>query len=342
MKLKCLRNLKESSEAIYETCISFSLFKGKDSKKYDKYLERFKLLVPYIQKNLPKAFIRLYIDESILTHEASYNYLFTLEHPNLEIYWYEDKNFLLEDGIHHDGTFGTIVRLHALFDDSLKVDYVWISDVDLYTRHFDYKYITEMKEKKAKVSYVSSACYFKPWIPEDVDYPIVLWRCIVKKDIYLPKSNMSTFLSDVNKGKYDDVRAQISDLSYIVKNKEQENVQKFIYGFDELYVNKCLFKYLADHKRIVYLKLSLVNQRHNLSFPFGKLFEMEHSIFQNKNPKMVLEVKKRYQQVKHIIEKEVKEKFPKDEKMKVCVNSLYKYINNLELNESVISTKIIL
>ena len=103
MKLKCLLSLSE--KAIYETCISFSLFKGKDSKKYDKYLERFKLLVPYIQKNLPKAFIRLYIDESILTHEASYNYLFTLEHPNLEIYWYEDKNFLLEDGIHHDGTF---------------------------------------------------------------------------------------------------------------------------------------------------------------------------------------------------------------------------------------------
>jgi hypothetical protein len=326
------------SDEKFETCISMSLFKNKYSEKFDKYLRRLKLSLPTISKN---AFVRLYVDDSVFEDEE-FKKFFDMDHPNIEYYWYQDKRFLLEDGIYHDGTFGSIIRLLALFDTSLDVDYVWVSDVDHYPRHFKYRYINEMKKSNIKVSYVSSKCYFKKWIPESVDYPIILWRLIVKKkDIHLSKYSFDKFLTDVSNYKYKELKEEIEAKEYLVKKKSLFHIDKFTYGFDELYANLYLLKPLLKYTRLIYLTVSLFVEAYKLGFKGDKILELGKKIFEKKNREAMIELIKQQKKAKLFFDKALQIQYKSDSKMKSCIDSFYNNVNKIELDEPAISTKII-
>ena len=327
------------SDEKFETCISLSLFKNKYSKDFWKYRSRLEKFLPFIPK---KSFVRLYMDDSVFEDE-DFKKFFEKDNSNIEYYWYQDKRFLLEDGIHHDGTFGSIARFLSLFDDSLNVDYVWVSDIDLFPRSFDYKYITEMKKQNINVSYATSKCYFKKWIPDFVDYPIINWRFIInKKFIKLSKKDFDNFINDVAENKYKDLKEEIESNRYLIEKKSNYNVNKFIYGFDELYSNNFIFNKIKKYKRIVYVAISLYTQRFRFDFDSDKMLEYEQNFIRKKDTKSLKLLIKEHLKIKSHIYDTIEKKYPDDIKIKTCADFFYKNIDKIDINDPLVNVKIII
>jgi hypothetical protein len=290
MIIKLLKPLL--SDEKFETCISLSLFKLKNSEKFEKYVGRFEYFLPRLPKN---AFVRLYVDDSVFS-DKQFMDIFNTDHPNIEYYWYQDKRFLSEDGIHHDGTFGSMIRFLSFFDKTLNVDYVWVSDIDLTIKSFNYKYIQEMKKLNIPVSYVSGKCYIKKWIPQDIDFPIINFRVIINKNIVqLSKYSFDKFLKDVSENKYKSLKEEIESNKYLVERKNMYYVNTFMYGFDEYYTNTYLFKKLHKYPRIIYAILSIYSQMAKLGLNANKIAEYEKLVFSCKciepMKKLILEMK---------------------------------------------------
>lgn len=178
MKTKLFRPLLDKYiKKKYDCCISVSFFKiAKGSYKKSSYIEMFLKWVYSIPGN---CFVRMYIDNSAFT-DGDFIKMLDEDIP-IEIYMFEDKKFLLEDGVHHDGTFGTMARFLPLFDKTLNVDYIWITDLDILSAQVKPHYLKTMMKKNINVQYRSEGCYARYWVPKEVDYPIINDRIIIKK-----------------------------------------------------------------------------------------------------------------------------------------------------------------
>jgi hypothetical protein len=270
-----LKIIKEVSYEKYDTCVSCSLFRmTKSYRDFSKYIRDLNKIVKNLDKRM---FIRLYIDESILL-EPSFVDLFNSNTENLEIVFFEFPDFQVQqDGqVYHDGTFGTMARFLSLYQKpSLpnNIKYIWITDVDLPAGILDYSNIKEFK-KDIHLSYFAKACNDREWIDNEVEFPILAGRIISKTDVEYPISDLEEFLSNVLNDKYSDL------LTRIIRNREGRSHQAlathFTYGFDELFVNKYLYKTMQQYKRIVYLDILL-----DIGIDNEKLHRLEYQVYKN-------------------------------------------------------------
>jgi hypothetical protein len=272
IELKTIKPLKHSN---YDIIISTSLFKMKESyRKFPEYITGFLNWFPKI----PRAtFVRMYIDSSVLG-DNDFQKIIDLKATNLEIiqfycpdFFIEEKNKSKDSKIlkslsksksiilktqdtifpkgYHDGTFGSIIRMIPLFEKPMGVKYIWVSDTDMPTKVFNYRFIKLMQEKNAKVFYYSKSCYDKPW-SEGIHYPVLAGRLIMSSKIEFNKGNLTRFLNDILKGKYQDVFDDVKK-HYEGTFRSFENTKYFPYGFDELFTNKYLYPVFKQYKRII-------------------------------------------------------------------------------------------
>jgi hypothetical protein len=253
--------IKEIKYNPYEILISCSLFKMLNGyKNFDKdYIEP---LTKWIYKIPNKAFVRLYVDASVL-EEPSFKKLIDMNIPHLEVILYQFDEFLKEDKIHHDGTFGSMVRMLPLYKPyrPKNIKYIWISDIDMPIKVFNYKYIQKMNINNTPILFYSKGCYNKPWAAKKIKYPIGIGRFITKSEINYNFEDFKNFLFDVINGKYSRIYEEIKSY-YVEKNnltqmKTFEHIQYFPYGFDELFVNNFLAEKISTYKRTIIFEISL-------------------------------------------------------------------------------------
>jgi hypothetical protein len=236
----------------YDIIISSSLFMMKESyRNFPIYVRDFLAWLPLIPR---KTYVRLYVDTSVLDN-PEFHKIIDLNFPHLEIVQFECPEFF-HDGF-HDGTFGSIVRLIPLYEKPNKVNYIWISDVDMPTKFFNYNNIKLMLKNNAKVFYYSKSCYNKPW-DEGIRHPIGAGRIIMSSKVILNKGNFTRFLNDVLKGKYHHVLEQIkSKYNEEDSYRKFQNIKYFPYGFDELFTNMYLYPVFQRLKRIIAFEIGL-------------------------------------------------------------------------------------
>lgn len=335
MEIKPLKkfDLEHIKKSKYDTCISCSMFKMRKAyKPFGQYIDAFIL---WLESCDPKIMVRVYIDESIVQDE-SYTRLIEKNFDHLEIFQYTDKRFLEEDNIHHDGTFGTMPRFLTLFDkeirDVYKITYIWISDVDLEPNFFSYEYIENMKKNKCDVSYASFACYDRPWIPDSVEFPMVIYRVILRNNVKVSKNNFDKFLEDTYQGKYENIKENIRE--YYSKDKPKTDAglsaKHFVYGFDEIYANTFLYKDLIKYRQLIYYGLSLGRFTRYLDIPNKqKLYAYEGMARQGKgNLKFnINQLKKIHYDLAKFLEKQDLTKVPK--RMNACFTDYKKYKNKI-------------
>lgn len=237
-------------------CISCSLFTMFDTQRYrrfEKYVNNFETWLRRLHKTF---YVRLYVDASVLDN-PHFERLFIRNYDNLEIILYEFPDFLAEDKIHHDGTFGTIVRFLPLYNDPplpKSVEYIWVSDVDMPQHIFSYQNITDLKRKNAVISTYAFACYTKAWVPKDIEFPSGAGKIITSRKVRYPKKDFVEFLSNILNGKYVKIKEEIIENA---TTRKTEGVKYFPYGFDELFVNLYLEKIFNEYRRIIYYSISL-------------------------------------------------------------------------------------
>jgi len=254
--LRYIQRCKPSPK--YEVCISCSLFKmNRPYNTFGKYTFRFLKLARKVPKNY---YIRLYVDASVLD-DKNFISIIDSKIPNLEIVVYEFPDFLTEDEIHHDGTFGTMARFLPLFNKPAlpkSIKYVWVTDVDMHPNVFNYDNIKDLKKYKAQTSTFSWACYDKEWIPATSKFPTGAGKIISDVSVKYPFDTFTDFLQDVVDGKYDYEKNKI--LARLPEGAKHQmlDVKLFPYGFDELYVNTYLTKIFDKYRRLIYYDLTLI------------------------------------------------------------------------------------
>ena len=257
-----------SLKSKYDILISCSLFKMKESYKNFKgdYLNKFLKWIPYVPKN---SYIRLYIDSSVI-EDPNFQQIIDANISNLEIVQFYSEDFFIPSDIenkfssmensfplgYHDGTFGSIIRFYPLFVKP-DVKYIWITDVDMSPKFFDYKNIKALQMNNAKVLYHSKSCYDKPWT-EGIRYPVIASKIIMNSKIELNKANFTRYLNDILKGKYKTI------FNTIKKKFEEEGAKQafkdihyFPYGFDELFLNKYLHPIFQNYRRVIIFEMVL-------------------------------------------------------------------------------------
>ncbi len=343
-----LKIIKSIDTSKYEVLISVSLFKlniyGSSYRNFSKYCKDFMNWLPLISKSF---YVRAYIDESVLTDE-SFLKIWDKNYKNLEIVLYEFKDFKItqsdkENPIFkdvaifegtHDGTFGAITRFlpfYNLPEVPKNIKWLWISDIDLPSYIFSYENIKDLKNNKAKVSFFSAACNNREWFPDTVRYPISAGKTIVSTDTKFNISDLEIFLSDVLKGKYDDIKNNIMEKRAKVQY-HYAPAKHFTYGFDELYVNLYLHKVLTSVKYIVYYEISLDSFKRKVNLPYIKEYEKLRDLIW-RDPKMNTKQNK-LKLLKYTDEmyKEIKKLDLEDYRLKICVKDYKKYHKKIDLN----------
>jgi hypothetical protein len=334
MEVEVIRSLPNKNK-FYEVCLSVSLFRMQSSyKPFEKYITMFEKIVKTI---FPQAYVRLYVDRSAM-QEPAFQALMNKKYSNLEVYRFEDKRFLLEDGIHHDGTFGSIARFLALFDKSIKANYVWIADADLNTQDFNYNLIREMKHVHASVSYASRGCYDKYWIPLEVDFPIINYKVVVRKNVKCSFEKFNNFLDEVHANKYNDVKEKIEAIVNRPDAKRKMlGIKQFIYGFDELYSNGVLYKELVNYRRLVLDDLQLNYLGNFKDIPIDKEKAEKYNklmYYGAKSADLKKKVIKFYEDLyDEIVEKDLMKTFDEYPRIKRCVNEFNMYKNKVNMKD---------
>ena len=327
MKATLFKELNHKKK--YDCCISVSLFKMKNGgyKRVEIYVNMFLAWSKFIPKS---SFIRLYIDESAL-FISNFEKILEANIP-LEIYLFKDERFLLEDGIHHDGTFGSMARYLAFFDKDLDVDYIWTTDMDQIKIDIRAHYLTAMKKNEVDVLYRSEACYANAWIPSEVDYPIINDRLILSKNIKVSKRIFDKFLTDVYEGKYTELKENILKQR---KRLQGQVIHHFPYGFDEYYTNNILYKQLIKYTRMIYYSISLttIGKRYpGILKNFNKIEENETKLWNNFHPDLNLKQKKEFEKARKEIEIQ-KERFKDSYRLNKCLQDFDLFKDKLDINE---------
>jgi hypothetical protein len=327
MKATLFKELNHKKK--YDCCISVSLFKMKNGgyKRVEIYVNMFLAWSKFIPKS---SFIRLYIDESAL-FISNFEKILEANIP-LEIYLFKDERFLLEDGIHHDGTFGSMARYLAFFDKDLDVDYIWTTDMDQIKIDIRAHYLTAMKKNEVDVLYRSEACYANAWIPSEVDYPIINDRLILSKNIKVSKRIFDKFLTDVYEGKYTELKENILKQR---KRLQGQIIHHFPYGFDEYYTNNILYKQINKYTRLIYYSISLttIGKRYpGILKNFNKIEENEKKLWNNFHPDLNLKQKKEFEKARKEIEIQ-KERFKDSYRLNKCLQDFDLFKDKLDINE---------
>ncbi len=319
--------LQKIDTSKYDILISTSLFMMKCPYKSFKqyYIEPFYKWIDKIPKN---AYVRLYIDESVIDN-IDFKELLDKKIKNLEIVFYQFDDFYINDVNYdgsicpkyekyttekangytgHDGTFGSIIRFLPLYSEfrPSNIKYVWVSDIDLAFKAFNFKYINNLKKNNAFVSFFSKSCYNKPWVDIEIKYPIFANRIIMDTRIKLNKKDFFNFLKDVRELKYQNIYDEIS-IHYSNKDREVKDVKWFPVGFDELFVNKYLHPIFLKYKRIIYFDISLSLFRDYLTKEEKKEFNRLFELCQELKQPIPIKARERYIEMNKILYEKIKD-----------------------------------
>jgi hypothetical protein len=240
--------------------ICSSLFKLKNSyRQFDKYLNGISIITNHLKKNMPDFTLRLFIDRSIYDDSKIMDILLHIE--GLEIVVYHCFDFVRDD-IYHVGLFGTIVRMFPIFDfENNDANMILINDIDIENQeniiHTEKVFqILKQNHKLNKISLFNvgtlssaSRVYFN--IHNTLDYlyhdhinvyTLTDKICSIHR---LPHELITTFLNETlsNKSNFYSFYEYYKNSTHITKEMEQ-----YIYGVDEYFINKKLIPYVIDNK----------------------------------------------------------------------------------------------
>lgn len=340
-----IKEIDRAKLSRYTTMISCSLFKMVKGYK-DFETEYFSKLLNWVDKVKSDTYIRLYVDASVID-QPGFEKLMDKKNQNLEIIMFQFDDFLLEDGIHHDGTFGSIVRFLSFYEEykPKNIKYVWVSDIDVFPRVLNHKNIDNMIKVKADISYTSLACYNKPWISKDNNYPIVTYRLIINvHKVKLNFKDFETFLKDVIKGKYNNIFEEIKQFSIDNNEKSKipifEHIKYFPYGFDELFVNKYYPKIFRNYKRRIALVVALYNYREILKDNKNEYKEYMklHKLAWDAEFELSVKAKEKLLE----LSKKIYEKVKDDDNKNWCLKGLGNLFKNVDYKDVSLSSIVIL
>lgn len=331
---------KVSETSGFKICISVSLFKMADPyRDFGKYVTRF---LEWVYKIPSHSFIRLYTDEASLMSKE-FQTIVDREIDHLEIFIYDYPEFKASG--FHDGTFGTLMRFLPLWDKDLwnkyKIDYLWVSDVDIYSGFLNTDILDLMKAEKAKVSYYSKACYAKPWVPETMNFSIGAGKIIFTKNVEVSEYKFNRFLRDILSGKYKWLKNSIRD--YYRSLNDEKTLKSVIknryitYGFDEYYCNVILYSDIEDYKTLVQYNLDLKVLKYNYPDYKSKatLEDLEYKLWvgeENDNTKFKIETNNFYN---YILEQKADKILPN--RFKICLEDYGKYSSNIKPDSNILS-----
>jgi hypothetical protein len=240
-----------------------SLFRMKNSyRDINKYVNGIPILTEVIKKHLPDFTFRLFIDNSIYTNSEIIEKLLFIK--NLEIVVYHCIDFVRDD-IYHAGCFGTMVRLFPMFDfPNNDADIVLINEVDLNSIDepiFGEEMYTILKQYKKldkihffNIGEINSTYRFS--------YN-VMTKLHDKYDNIINVYTQTSFISSIKRLPPEPI---INYLNHILHNKNEfysyyeyylqannepriaKELEQFIYGVDEYFINAKLIPYIIDHK----------------------------------------------------------------------------------------------
>jgi hypothetical protein len=203
--------------------------------------------------------IRLFIDKSIYSDEKLYDRLKKMD--KIELVLYSCINYQIGDNLeYHMGLFGTLVRFFPMFNfENNDADIIIISDIDDYD-YFE-KSIQNIKLIKSHIKSHTNLSFFKAGnISKNVLYTITS----VYKNIPNPYAIASNFIS-FSKCDYQviyDFLIEIGESNELLtkyQHKFASNTNlitgdKFIYGFDEYFLNINYTNFLIDTSNTICVK----------------------------------------------------------------------------------------
>ena len=218
--------------------LSICLFKMKKSyKNFNLYVNKIKEIMVKNQFKENNFVIRLYYDNSLLYSKEGKDLLSILKKENHQLVEYNCP-LVRTSPIHHDGTFGTLVRYLPFFDfPENDVNCCMTHDAD------DAKLELSMcckilKNKDAQFLYTHWACH-KPHYTSDNEDFILGSRSIAT--CKLPIHLLIDFIKNAKNG-------QLPVSESILKKIAEKNTNgaKFFYGIDEIFLERIVKKYLVD------------------------------------------------------------------------------------------------
>jgi hypothetical protein len=328
-------------------------------RNFNKYVNKFMEWVYKIPNN---TFIRLYTDEASLM-SREFQTIIDKEIDHLEIFVYDYPEFRSRaSGIKdskvskvksydfHDGTFGTLMRFLPLWDKELwnkyKIDYLWVSDIDVYPNFLNTDILELMKKEKAKVSYYSKACYSRPWVPDNMNFSIGAGKIIFTKKVEVSQYKFNKFLKDILSEKYKWLKNSIKNYYKIINDeKTLKSVikNKYItYGFDEYYCNVILYSDIEDLRILIQYNLDLRLFKFNYPNYINKtkLDELEYKLWtskENDNTEFKKETDKFYN---YILENKPEKLL--NNRFKICLEDYGKYSSNIKPDSNILSAFLIL
>lgn len=256
-------NNKNWYEKIKKNIVSCSFFKLSSSpyKNFNLYIDGLEKLYSkvYTQYKDEKFTIRLFIDNSIYLDKKLFKRLEKMD--KLEMVLYECTSYQIGiDLNYHMGLFGTLVRFFPMFNfKNNDADIIIISDIDDYD-YFE-KSIQNIRLIKSNIKPHTELSFFKAGnISKNVLYTIGS----IYKNIPNPYAVASNFIS-FSKCDYQvlyDFLIEIKESNELLtkyQHKFETNVNlitddKFVYGFDEYFLNINYTNYLIDTSKTVCIK----------------------------------------------------------------------------------------
>jgi len=264
-KFTPLFNKKKWNENIQikKNIVSCAFFKLSSSsyKNFNLYIDGLEKLYSkvYCEYMNEKFTIRLFIDNSIYLDKELFSRLEKMD--KLEMVLYECVNYKIGiDSNYHMGLFGTLVRFFPMFNfENNDADIIVISDIDDYD-YFE-KSIQNIKLIKSNIKSHTQLSFFKTGnISKNVLYTI----SSVYKNIpnpYAVASNFISFSKCDSQVLYDFLLeiGESNELLTKYQHKFESNSNlmtgdKFIYGFDEYFLNINYTNYLIDTSKTVCIK----------------------------------------------------------------------------------------
>lgn len=240
--------------------ICSSLFKLKNSyRSLDKYLDGISIIVNHLKKKMPDFTLRLFIDRSIYDDSKIMDILNKID--GLEMVVYHCFDFV-RDEIYHVGLFGTIVRMFPVFDfENNDANLILINDIDIENQeniiHTEPVFNILKKNHKLNkltlfnIGTLSSASRIYFNIHNKLEYlyhdhinvyTLTDKICSIQR---LPHELITSFLKETlsHKSTFYSFYEYYKNTTHITKEMEQ-----YIYGVDEYFINKTLIPYVIDQK----------------------------------------------------------------------------------------------
>jgi hypothetical protein len=272
MNIKLTKHYKEPKSKY--TVLSSTIFRVKDNyKPFNLYYEGLKDLIDKFRSAIPKSYLRIYYDDSIITpkhnnkeidNDIINNWIPLFEEMKknkyIQLVHFEIVEY--KNGIYHDGLLGTVIRLLPLFNvDIDNANVVIVTDIDApdstpYIINNIPEILTYMKVNKTKFHFKTYSCSllnrrFNILSDDDlIRYEESILAGTIVSKVKFDINYLDEFLNCINDNKFktklikcDFVNEFIKLQNNLVKSKFTINKHsKFVYGIDEIF----LVKYIKE------------------------------------------------------------------------------------------------